>query len=499
MSAQVYTKKDEKITLKHLYVIIFIAISISSLAQSNENISSKEEAKKQLRSKQIMMASLGIFQGPAGFLTNNAASQYRSYWYHDSYFILGVGQGKALQKSAYYSNSFDTISYSDFSIGANFNFKKLNIGRRLWDINGAMLTPLLGVAANNLTYNSNSYWGLKIIPAISFQLPYLALEARLNIDYRPNATGNLKTTSFYPEIGIRLDGLYNVFDPELVLNGHYEGSEIRKTESYYTMYEKDPYDSRNTVEVRVHETKYWQENYNFDAYARNVGPFVAIGPRFTFNNLAYCGASRMYGIGYYARMPMFGADAFADYGKLGFASSFKTTQSISNAAPGVAESDLNKKDFKFTGTYSATRLGLRVGIDLIEALMKAKYRYHSSDAGTNATKFTRLQVGFGGGYTFINNTTFDKSYATHYKDSLISSNYQYLNSAYNDARYSENTSFITWFASLEVGAVQLSWEWYRYKYAPLANCHTFTLAYMLPYNRLAKKYKALRLLKKNAY
>ena len=123
------------------------------------------------------------------------------------------------------------------------------------------------------------------------------------------------------------------------------------------------------------------------------------------------------------------------------------------------------------------------------------YKGHSSNAGLQATKFTRVIGGVGGGYAILSKPSFDRSYANQYFDSLYTADYTLLTTPYNAAKYAENTAFLTWFVCLEVGAVQFSAEWYRYKYAPLANVQTFTIGYMLPYKRLIKRYRTLKTMK----
>lgn len=473
---------------------LFICCLLSSIfARSQQDTtlteSERQELSKLFNSKQIMMASLGMYQSAPAFLQKDyRAGQYNSFWFHDSYFLLGYGQSKTIGQSAYFQNKQDTLAVNDFSIGLQFAFNKASIGHRLWDIKGAMLTPYLGVCYNSLRINDERARGIKLIPAISLQLPYFALDARINMDFRGGNLQQVNKTAIYPEIGLRIDGLYNILDPFDVTNGHYEGTRNWQTVTFSTTYEQDQV-SKSWYEVTVKTTTYYTEEYNFEAYARNVGPFVAIGPRYTYNNLDYAGNTRLLGLGYFARMPKFGVDFYADMGKLGFASQYTKKETLGQPKPD--DNEIDKNDSKFSGTYDATRIGGKASIDLIELIMSAAYRSGSS-TGNVATKFSRVMVGLGGGYAFLKNPTYARSYAPQLLDSLYNSNYTLLTTAINDARFGENTTYFSYFISFEVGVIELSLEAYRYKYAPLANVRTVSLSYMLPYNRLAKRYKNLK-------
>ncbi len=480
-----------------LSVLIGQTQNNDSIKRLSEKSVLKDELNKLINSKHLMKASLGVFQSKPSFINKAiAAGPYRSYWYHDGYFILGVGTGNFLKQSDFSPQFKDTVAFNDLNIGANFAFKKLSVGRRLWDIKGILLSPQIGATYNRLYFDGKAYSGIKIIPSASLQFPYFAIDARLNVDIRGTKSNpNLKGFAVYPEIGFRLDGLYNIFDPTWVQNGHYEGTKTWNEVSYRTesSVERNLDGSMTIYETTIKTTTTKTENYNFDDMARNVGPFLAVGPRVCFNNQVYSGKTFMAGIGYHARMPMFGADFTVDFGKLGFASSYQNKETISNPKP--SKNKINKNDIRFTGTYNATRIGGRGSVDLIDVLTKLYYRGHSEDAGKKATKFTRIIGGVGGGYAIVSKPHFDRSYANQYFDSLYTADYTALTTPYNAAKYGENTPFFTWFVCLEVGAVQCSVEWYRYKYAPLANVQTITIGYMLPYKRIIKRFRTLKTMK----
>lgn len=467
---------------------------------SNQTVDTeqKERLKALLHSKQIMQSSMGLFTARPLFLnTPFRTGNYKSIWYNDSYFTMGFGMGSFKGFSRPGSEGNDALPFNDFSIGANIPLHKLSKGRRLWDISGVLFSPQIGIVYNRLQLNSEGFNGIKLIPTASLQFPYGSIDARLNIDVR-GSKGNpaIKGFAVYPEIGLRLDGLFQVFDPDWVNNGHYEGTKyIRGKDTKTTSYLERHLDGSSTLyEVTVTTDYIRAENYNFDAMVRNVGPFVGLGPRLTMGSHLYSGKTFMAGIGYHMRMPMFGADFMADAGKLGFASSYLKNETVSDPKP--SGNKLNKKDSRFTGTYTAGRIGGRGSVDLWEWLTRLWYKDHSDDAGLNATKFTRLMGGIGGGYAFLSQPSFEYDKARPYYDSLYQKDYTILTSGYNSALYGESTPYFTWFVSFEVGAVQVSMEWFRYKYAPLANVQTISVGYMLPYKRLIKRYRNLKSIKR---
>lgn len=498
--------------LKRILSILLILTSFASSSQNTENANNlsandstdiidpayKAQLTALFHSKQIMQSSMGLFIAKPSFLeTSFRTGNYKSIWYHDSYFTMGFGTGNFKGFSRPGSEGNDALSFNDFSIGATIPLHKLNKGRRLWDISGILFSPQVSIVYNRLQFNNEGFNGIKLIPAVSLQFPYGAIDARLNVDVR-GSKGNpaIRGFAIYPEIGLRLDGLFQVFDPEWVNNGHYEGTKhVRGKDTKTTSYLERNLDGSSTLyEVTVTTEYIRTENYNFDAMVRNVGPFVGLGPRLTIGSHLYSGKTWMAGMGYHMRMPMFGADFMADAGKLGFASSYLKNETVSEPKP--SGNKINKSDSRFTGTYNAGRIGGRGSVDLWEWLTRLWYRGHSDDAGLNATKFTRLMGGIGGGYAFLSQPTFEYDKARPYYDSLYQNDYTILTTGYNSALYGESTPYFTWFVSFEVGAVQVSMEWFRYKYAPLANVQSVSIGYMLPYKRLIKRYRNLKSLKR---
>ena len=81
--------------IKGLVVIFCVLLRIVVHAQQDTTMSEsdKQELRQLFHSKQVMMASLGYYKSNPSFLQGKLnAGDYESFWYHDSYFLLGLGQ-----------------------------------------------------------------------------------------------------------------------------------------------------------------------------------------------------------------------------------------------------------------------------------------------------------------------------------------------------------------------------------------------------------------------
>jgi hypothetical protein len=473
---------------------MFLLLVGKLFAQLPDSI--KQALRQQFKAKELIQSGVTLSKITPQYIGDEIkVGSYTNIRYQDKFFEFNYTYGKIANVYGYYAKILDTINFRETALAIHIPLKKLMTGRRLWDINGILFVPSLSIGASKVSagYNSSVY-GLKISPEASLQFPYFALSARLNTDYKFNASKitGLKSFAFTPEIGVTFDGLYSVFDPQNVFTGSYQGARDYKTVQFKEKIYEDG--NKNTVTETWEVTTNHHDEYNFKTYARDVGPFAAIAPHYSYNNYSYCGATQMYGAGYHLRVAVFSLDFMASFGKLGFASSYDKAITITNPAPN--ENKINKKDFLFNGTYNASKYTARFGVDAIALLSNILYKKSSDDNAKAATKFTRLNVGVGFGYATIDKPQYARSYLQNVRDSIFNLDYTLLSSPQNNASFSENSFFFTYFVSFEAGAFMMSLENYKYKYIPLSNVPTFTVAYLLPYGRIFKKYKALYALKR---
>ncbi len=476
-------------SMKQLWwMALALVFGASAQNDSANNEAIKESYRKLLKSKELILGSLTWSVCKPAFLnTENQLGHWDNYSYQNQWIDLGYNTGKAL---ALNGNRKDTLAAQEFKLGLNIPIKKLMIGNRYQDLRGILLVPNIGFAYTSMTLGSDKVRGFKLAPMASLQFPFFGIDFKLNTDLRfPKANTMIKGFAIYPEIGIRVDGLYNLMNPQSVYTGHYRGTNTNTS----TRYEEKTYkDGSDWVTETYKITTTTVENYDFDNYAMDVGPFVAIGPRYTFKNVPYSGPTSLVGLGYYLRAGLFGTDLLVDHGHIGFASSAKTPQTIYSPDP-KNNNGIYKKDYRFTGTYSTTRLTGRVGIELMDLLFRMRYK--QSKEGVTPTKFTRIMVGIGGGYATISQPHYNNSSSLARVDSIFNHDFTLLSTSRNHAKFASNTPFFTAFISIEVGAAQVSFEMYRYKNAYLANVGTVSLGYLLPYNRILKKYKSIRHMK----
>lgn len=447
----------------------------------------KLQYKKALQSKDLIMGSLSYSWYKPGFiLSDNRLDSWNAVTYQNQWLEIGYGFGNALQQNY---QTKDTIKGSELKIGLNIPFKKITFGKRLYDISGILIVPSINVHYSKVTLgNHYTSGGIKFGPQISLQLPYIGFDFKYNFDLkRKNINIPIKGFSMYPEFSIKVDGLYNLLDPVSVFTGHYKGErQWQTTDTRTNTYREGDFIVTETTKI----TTTHHEKYDFDQYTKSVGPFVAIGPHYTFSNHEYSGNTSMIGLGYYLRAGYLSSDLLLDFGKIGFASKAKHAQTLTDPNPKRDDNTIDKKDFTLRGTYDSKRITARIGLELVELLTRAYYKKVSE--GSIATKFTRIQGGFGFGYATIENPRYDNPKGRTLADSIFNNDYTLLSTSRNHAAFGQNTPFTTWFISIEVGAVRLSFENYRYKNAFLANTSSVSIGYLLPYNRLIKKYKAIK-------
>lgn len=434
-----------------------------------------------LDSKDQMMASVNYYyhvRNPLVKKDYRLNENWQHIAYNSQWFQFEYGFGKALNTD--FMGGKDTVSLTETSFIAHFPIQKWMKGKRVFDIRGALIVPAVsaGIGFRN-TSNNASQTVFKVNPSVSLQLPYVGVDFRLNTDYSMGNKGLFATKDFtiYPEIGIKLDGLYNLMDAERMTVA--SGVEYKWVE---TSRRRVSETSRYTFDVVTYESMpfKWQRN------ATIVGSFTAVGPHVAFRNFAYAGQTRMFGLGYYIRSGYFYSDVIVETGKIGFAAAAEEAQTIDNYTPGPFYK-VNKERSDWSGQYKVNRYFARFGLDLFEVF-----------AGPNAgveiddTKFTRWALGLGVGYAQIKGFQYDDPTSLSAADAAFNADLSLLATSRNHAKFGESGAMITFYTSLEAGALVYTIESSRYFRANLANTTNFSVAYLFPYSRYMKKHAAIK-------
>lgn len=453
---------------------------------SQEADTKVQEYKNLLKSKEQIMAGITLGISPANFVKSDyRIGNFKNITYNSQWFTFTYGMGNVLHLDG--NNRIDTSALKEVTLGANFSLKKLAVGKRLYDMRGMLLVPSIGAAVGSRTLVGKSSFIGKISPAVSLQFPFFAVDLKLHAAFDINKSLiGVKSFSLIPEIGIKIDGLYNLMDAHRVHIGHAEGTITTKSTSESTT---SHVEGNYVITTTYRTTTTTVMPYSFDRNATIIGPLAAFGPHFSFQNQGYAGPTRMYGFGYYLRLGILSSDFIVDKGKIGFGSSMKEVQTVEDPSPQIF-SGLNKEDLSNRGYYNATRFQARVGIDLYEIYMSL----FGSDVavGRDQGKFTRIIGGLGYGYAFVSEPHYISSDGLSRADDRFKSDYTMFTSSGNHAKFGKDGAYASSYFSLEAGAIKLTFEATRYFRANLASTKSITVGYLFPYNRVKKKLKAIK-------
>jgi hypothetical protein len=467
--------------------LLLLSVFLSGRILAQE---SSEKQPNLLKSKDQIIAGATLSYLPSWYIKKDfRAGSTQAIQYQSQFLKFGILFSN-IQLENPQSHLLETFPLREVSIGGTFNFKKLSVGHRLFDIRGILFVPSLDLSFGSMKAGDYSQYNGKITPNVSLQFPYVAIDVKFNTVFRlGKQIPGVKNFSFIPEIGIKFDALYSLLDAEKVYIGHAEGTKKISGTSYSTTSKKEG-DYIVTTTYRHDYTRIIP--YSIDRYATVIGPIAAIGPHYGFQNLAYSGPTRTFGIGYYLRGGILSADFIYDFGKIGFASSMEETQTISNPKPDPL-GKVNKKDFSNPGYYRAHRFQARIGMDLIELYYSTFGKSLTVERGQG--KFTRVIGGIGLGYAALSSPNYENAQGRFIADSIFDNDYTRLSTSANHAKFGSNGTFLTLYCSLEAGAIRVTFESNRYFRANLANVKSISVAYMFPYNRIKKKMIAIRSLK----
>ncbi|MDD2982151.1 MAG: hypothetical protein PHQ74_02070 [Crocinitomicaceae bacterium] len=182
-----------------------------------------QEYKNILNSKEQIMAGITLGLSPANFVKSDyRIGNFKNITYNSQWFTFTYGMGDMLRLDE--NNRMDTSALKEVTFGGNFSLKKLAVGKRLYDMRGILLVPSIGAAVGTRTLAANSSFIGKVSPAVSLQFPFFAIDLKLHAAFDINKSLiGVKSFSLIPEIGIKIDGLYNLLDAQRVHIGHAEG------------------------------------------------------------------------------------------------------------------------------------------------------------------------------------------------------------------------------------------------------------------------------------
>ena len=419
------------------------------------------------------------------------------------------------------SREYDNVRLNQNYVGLYAPLGWLSAGHRRLGIRGWALMPFVSGGIGHTTYRPNRVVSgekkfgtaqLYAAPGLSLQLPYVTVDARAlgtyyfaNKDF-PDAPYQ-KGFTFTPTVSLQFDLLTDIFSPTM--------SNIASVSGYAP---KSTWSSNGSTATRT--TTY--SHQSVDVSVMDVGPFVALTPRYTWSRYEpWRGQTMAPGLGLSLRTGMLAADVFADYGQRGVASRFETL--ATTEAPEPKDKTVDRHDDQFAGTRTGGRAIVRAGIDVYPAIKAAFLLFgafgdtegqeikgrngNTIVSGTSAqydpnsrvdvggsTSFFRIITGVGAGGYLNSRTTFlhPEQEANLDRKFAAGNPGNYILNKYTDPRLDKPGAALQAYVALEAGCASISFERTSYTGDPLAKESTVSVAWLLPTRRLHAAHLALK-------
>ena len=379
-----------------------------------------------------------------------------------------------------------------FGLGFHQPIHALGLGRRHGGIKGMLLQPFVAVQGGywSLGEKYKAGWQLGAAPGLSLQLPYVVVDARLQAAYCFGATEKggyaqqFRGLKLVPTLALQFDGLWEVFGARRESQSTFHDARTESVgTSSVTRRESETYryfDGSSTTRTTTYTTTTYRDvyhpSYTSTAYFTVTDPWWGVGPRVQWSPARdYRGTTVTGGLQVSARISALAFDVFAEYGKIGLASSLDSLPTLARPKP---KPGVDRTDDQFSGTRAGTsRVMGRTAIN-IAGILRPDY-----------TKYFRLNLGVGAGYALPG-----KRVAYNHPDQEVwldtkladGNPQQFVRNHHSDARLASAGLAVQAFTQLEVGPVSLSLERNRYYHDPLADNYTVAVAWLLPVQRLKK-------------
>jgi len=377
---------------------------------------------------------------------------FRNTWFEAGFFS---GEGTYERESLADTTGKGAI----LALGWNMPLPFFTYGTRYLGVKGFLIQPIVGVHYNVIAFGGGIAHAVNFSPGITFQFPYVLLDARMNIAYafggkqETASSKEIKGLIFYPQLTLQLDGLVDLWNPKTVKTGRHSGN-LGTSTSYGGW----TFSRRSSFEV--------------DWFSSDVRPFWALSPRISMGT-----GTTIAGIGLSGRAGALMADASVDFG------------SFLVHSPTSAEMGVSVDDEQFNGSISGSRFMLSVGISPVY-LFKSVFMSTtmSKIEGAKLTPMFRTYMGLRFGYGLLGDVAFDRPGAEDELAAIYNNNPQ-LDEKY-DARKITSGGMFAVFATIEWGSISVFFEAASGKSMTLASQQTVGISYLLPLGRLLKLYRS---------
>ena len=309
---------------------------------------------------------------------------------------------------------------SRWAVGYTTPSGLFSIGKRILDVKGFLIQP----AFSGGYINDNGSHGIYFAPSIHFQLPFVIIEARANIDY----TGN--GLNIYPELSLQLDALRTLFDPTLTRVGTNNYSHTSATPMGGGWYSVSSYSSSEPFHIK------------------DVGPFWTITPRY---GLLAIGEDLLepyhsYGLGISGRINYLCGDIYFKKSKMA------TGVQENNNVDGYTRENFDNSKVK--GLVNTNEITFEAGLNIVGLFFALAKPASTRNMGAMTTPLNRLNFHIGLSYIMPKDAIYENAdSAQAYTDNFFAQNPTIDNNTTNNPLKYTNEWGVTYGVSVELGAV----------------------------------------------
>lgn len=400
-------------------------------------------------------------------LTNSdySAKNFQGFHLRGNMFEMSYFAGETSLNDISVEDSVYASTY--YSLGLNIPIPKPKLGNRIAGIKGFLIQPIVG-----LHYGGSRMMGVKtnhinLSPGFTFQIPYALVDIRLNTAYRwskGNYTHNnlIEGVCFTPTITFEFDGLDAIWDSKIV-----------KTGKHTSNYKSSTYIGGGYSLVST-------SSRTTDFYMSDVGPFFAIKPYYESGQFVGNKKLKAYGLSFAGRYGAMMFDAGFDFG------GYKLPEPGGNDFGGdIAENIPEDTEGKVNAFDSYIKLGL----DPLSLIQMVFFGTTQAKAKKGHTKNLRFYTGLGVGYMMAGEAKFlNPQKANNSLNAFFNSNPDLERNVTTDPSIIESSMSLTAFFQAELASISVFWQ---FKGGKAGMRNSFGVAYIIPYNRVIKKYKEI--------
>jgi hypothetical protein len=287
----------------------------------------------------------------------------------------------------------------------------------------------------------------------------------------------------YLSLGAYIETGWGLMNPKLIQSKGY-----LQSSSQYREYIGGEYNYVNDTWYSVYKVTTTYQQHSVKGAVNDVGPFWYLSPKYNSSFVISRDnrtTSQMGGaLGF--RSGIFGGEAYVQTGKHGFGNQLKDGDLI----------DYFNETKDHAGYVNSTSFGGQLGFEFMGLLTKIFVHEHEDRSIYNATRFMRVLITGGYGYTlFSGNPIYNSQSAQTEMNALLTDHPELTPEIKNTPGSVSSSPHTSIGVKLEMGLVSIGFEKYTYKKGEFANGSTLTMSYLIPPGRINRAMKVRKMAK----